>query len=84
MQRYVERVDELLIDGYLINDRLTNVRLTEKGVAQLHNLIHQGYLVMARREDNVQLTQKGIAVLLACADRPIRPRQIKHIPIQRK
>lgn len=84
-QRYIERVEQLLADGYLVNDRSSDVRLTSKGVAKLHELIHEGYLVMARREENVGLTNKGLAVLLACADRPMKPRkEIRRIPVQRK
>jgi hypothetical protein len=83
--RYIERVGQLLSDGYLMNDRSADVRLTSKGVAKLHDLIHEGYMIMASREDNVRLTNKGVAVLLACADRPARPRrEIKRVPVQRK
>lgn len=77
MQPYAERVGQLLSDGYVVNDRNANVRLTAKGVARLHQLIHEGYLMMAARENNVKLTQKGVAVLLACADRPAKPKSEK-------
>lgn len=86
MARYVDRVNELINDGYLINNRHgSEVRLTTKGVAKLHNLIHDGYLVMVKREDNVTLTTRGISVLMACADRPSRPpKKLQRIPIGKK
>jgi hypothetical protein len=85
MQRYAERIGQLLVDGYITN-RCVDVRLTPKGIAKLHEFIHNGYLVMANREDTVRLTQKGFSVLLACADRPTKPKKndIKRIPVQRK
>jgi predicted transcriptional regulator len=84
-QSYAQRIDELLNDGYLVNDRGADVRLTSKGVARLHALIDDGFMIMARRDDNVRLTNKGVAVLLACADRPVKPRrEIKRVPVNRK
>lgn len=82
---YAQRVAELLCDGYLVNDRRSDIRLTPKGLAKLHDLIDSGFLIVANRQDNVRLTDKGVAVLFACADRKIKPRrEIKRIPVQRK
>lgn len=83
--RYAQRIEELLRDGYLVNDRSADIRLTTKGVAQLHQLIDDGFLVISHRAENVRVTHKGVAVLLATADRPVKPRrEIKNIPVQRK
>jgi hypothetical protein len=82
---YVERIGELLADGYLVPVHGSDIRLTPAGVRRLHELIHDGLLYTAKREDNVQLTYKGLRVLLACADRPVKPRRvIKRIPVQRR
>lgn len=83
--QYAQRIAELLCDGYLAKDRRTDVRLTPKGLAKLHDLIDSGFLIIANRNDNVHVTDKGVAVLFACADRPAKPRrEIKRIPVQRK
>lgn len=87
---YLQRLEDLVLDGYLAFPPGDQVLLTSKGVENMQFMLQQGLVKLACREPrHAQLTQKGLSVLMACADRPLKSNRggwhsPTHIPIRRK